>query len=169
MELDTVLRALLCVSPVIAGVVLVIYARSLTGVNGFDDLSQSDTKHRAEQGDAQAQNNFGAMYLNGRGVFPRNTTKAAEWFRQAAEQGLASAQHNLGVMYLKGEGVPQDDTQAAEWTRQAAEQGIIEAQFGLGLLYGEGRGVPQNYTQAIKWFFRAQRNRALQKLKKILT
>ena len=55
----------------------------------------------AERGDAEAQNNLGVMYDNGRGV-PRDDTEAAKWFRKAADQGIADAQYNIGVMYFNG-------------------------------------------------------------------
>ena len=74
----------------------------------------------AEQGDADAQFNLGAMYYNGYGV-PQDDVQAANWYRKAAEQGIARAQFNLGVLYGTGQGVPQDFVQAANWYRKAAE------------------------------------------------
>ena len=59
----------------------------------------------AEQGDARAQFNLGAMYANGEGV-PEDDAEAGRWYRLAAEQGNAGAQLNLGNMYADGEGVP---------------------------------------------------------------
>ena len=50
----------------------------------------------AEQGNADAQNNLGAMYDNGNGVL-QNYTEAVKWYRLAAEQGYAGAQINLGL------------------------------------------------------------------------
>ena len=44
-----------------------------------------------------AQNNLGVMYYSGEGV-PRDTAKAAEWFKKAAAQGNADAQANLDAM-----------------------------------------------------------------------
>ncbi len=40
----------------------------------------------AEQGEAQAQNNLGAMYAKGQGV-PQDYAAAIVWYRKAAEQG----------------------------------------------------------------------------------
>ncbi len=70
---------------------------------------------KAAQGDAEAQDNLGAMYANSQGV-PQDHTKAAYWFRKAVAQGGADAQCNLRVMYAKGQGVPQDYIQAAKWS-----------------------------------------------------
>ncbi len=75
----------------------------------------------AEQGNAGAQSNLGAMYQNGQGV-PQDYAKALQWYRKAAEQGKASAQNNLGVMYSKGQGVPQDYVQAHMWYNLAASR-----------------------------------------------
>ncbi len=105
----------------------------------------------ANQGDADAQNNLGALYYHGKGV-PEDDAKAVKWFRKAAEQGNAGAQYNLGVMYDKGLGVPQDHAEAVKWFRKAAEQGDADAQNNLGLMYGKGRGVPQDYVQAHMWY-----------------
>jgi TPR repeat protein len=44
----------------------------------------------AEQGDAGAQSNLGAMYANDEGV-PQDRTKAARLFQLAADQGNATA------------------------------------------------------------------------------
>ena len=68
----------------------------------------------AEQGDAEAQNTLGAMYVLGEGV-PEDATEAVKWYRKAAEQGDISAQTNLGVMYAEGKGVPQDYGEAYAW------------------------------------------------------
>lgn len=67
-----------------------------------DDVSDfRENLQAAEQGDADAQNNLGAMYAEGQGV-RQDDTEAVRWFRQAADQGLAQAQFNLGAMYYKG-------------------------------------------------------------------
>ncbi|MDR1826866.1 MAG: sel1 repeat family protein, partial [Methylobacteriaceae bacterium] len=51
----------------------------------------------AEQGDADAQNNLGVLYLNGLGV-ARNDADAVMWFGMAAEQGLPEAKRNLDAI-----------------------------------------------------------------------
>jgi hypothetical protein len=62
----------------------------------------------ADQGDADAQNNLGAMYGNGEGV-AKDDAEAVKWFRKAADQGNASAQLNLGMRYDNGWGVAEND------------------------------------------------------------
>ena len=80
----------------------------------------------AEQGDADAQNNLGFMYAQGKGV-PENDVEAVKWSRKAAEQGDAFAQYNLGVMYAQGARVPEDYVLAYAWLNLAAAQGQKEA------------------------------------------
>jgi TPR repeat protein len=79
----------------------------------------------ADQGNAMAQPNLGAMYDNGIGV---SYTEAVKWYRQAADQGDAMAQSNLGAMYDNGTGVRQDYAEAAKWYRLATDQGQAGAQ-----------------------------------------
>jgi TPR repeat protein len=103
----------------------------------------------ADQGEAAAQNNLGAMYANGQGV-PRDYAEAVKWYRKAADQGYALAQTSLGFMYEQGQGVPQDYAQAHMWYRKAADQGDAAAQLELGVMYGEGQGVRQDYAEALR-------------------
>jgi len=68
-------------------------------------------RRAAEQGNAAAQCNLGAVYAEGLGM-PQDDAEAAKWFRLSADQGDASAQFNLGNMYRQGRGVPQDQAEA---------------------------------------------------------
>ena len=102
----------------------------------------------AEAGNAEAQQNMGALHFNGIGV-PQSDAEAVKWYRRAAEQGLAISQSNLGYMLMTGRGVAEDDTLAAEWLRKAAEQGFAEAQNNLGVLYEDGRGVRRDLAEAL--------------------
>ena len=104
----------------------------------------------AEQGDASAQYNLGALYFNGQGV-TQDYAAALKWFTLAAEQGDASAQFILGVMYDNGKGVTQDYAAALKWYTLAAEQGSNESQAALSILYYEGKGVIQDYKSAHMW------------------
>ncbi|KAG0227820.1 hypothetical protein BGW42_002701 [Actinomortierella wolfii] len=52
----------------------------------------------ANDGDPNAQYNFGLMYRKGREV-EQSDAKAIEWYTKAANQGNADAQYNLGLMY----------------------------------------------------------------------
>jgi hypothetical protein len=91
------------------------------------------TKELAKEGDAEAQNNLGYMYLNGLGV-EQNDAEALRWYTKAAEQGHAYAQFHLGVKYYNGEGVKQNDAEAVRWFTKSAEQGYSYAQKWLDRL-----------------------------------
>lgn len=56
----------------------------------------------AEGGDAQAQFNLGAMYLNGEGV-AKSDQEAEKWFRLAADQENDAARRQLNEIYARNE------------------------------------------------------------------
>ncbi len=106
---------------------------------------------KAGQGDPEAQNTLGCMYMDGDGV-PQSDEEAVRLFRLSAEHGNPTPQFNLGLMYVLGRGVEQSYEEAARLFRLSAEQGDTRAQNNLGMMYREGRGVPQSYEEALKWF-----------------
>jgi hypothetical protein len=109
----------------------------------------------AQQGNADAQYQLGAMYWNGLGV-TKNDGEAVQWLRRAADQGLAVAQYDLGVAYRDGRGVAKNETDYVQWNRKAAEQGFPPAQHNLAVQYFNGiRGMPQDNAEAMKWLRRA--------------
>ena len=101
--------------------------------------SLSETRVKAEQGNAEAQHNLGVMYEKGLGV-AKDDVQAVQWYRKAADQGHAEAQYNLGFMYAQGRGVAQDYAQAVQWYRKAADQGLVQAQINLGGMYEQRPG-----------------------------
>ena len=105
----------------------------------------------AEQGDAEAQNNLGVMYGNGRGV-TQDYKEAVKWYRLAADQGDRGSQKQLGFMYDEGQGVTQDYKEAMKWYRLVADQGDTSAQYMLGFMYAMGRGVRRDNIYAHMWW-----------------
>lgn len=130
---------------------LKFYISQMTKVHRTD---LTDISNAAKQGDVEAQNNLGLMYVKGKGV-PQDYAEAAKWFRKAAEKGFAPAQYNLGITYQVGKGAPQDYAEAARWYLKAAEQGHADAQNNLGFMYQNGEGVPQDYAKTVKWWLKA--------------
>ena len=101
----------------------VLSALGLNQAVWADDASVfRETLQLAEQGNAKAQYNLGAMYANGRGV-RQDYAEAFKWFRQAAEQGNAKAQYNLGAMYHNGQGVRRNFHLSKEWFGKACDGG----------------------------------------------
>ena len=124
--------------------------------SGDDGVKQSYTEAfkwfslAAEQGNAEAQCDLGAMFWIGAGT-EQSYIEALKWLHRAAEQKNAAAQCALGVMYRNGDGVEQNDSEAFKWFSLAAEQGNAIAQRGLGLMYVTGNGVKVNYAEACRW------------------
>ncbi len=107
-------------------------AGEVEGVAAFDrgnyETAMAEFRPLAEQGDARAQFNLGAMYLNGWGVL-QDYGEALKWYRLAADHGLADAEFILGFLYDIGRGVRQDSVAAAQWYRKAAEHGDAATQM----------------------------------------
>ncbi len=107
-------------------------------------------KPLAEEGNANAQNNLGALYARGLGV-KKNDVEAVRLYKLAAEQGNADGEANLAFQYEKGLGVDKDLTLAVSWYRKAAEQLQPTALFSMGLYYAYGVGVEKDKVEAFKW------------------
>lgn len=105
----------------------------------------------AEWGDAKAQHNLGALFLEGLEL-KQDYAEALKWHTLAAEQGMPLAQHDLATLYLEGLGVEEDLEKAAYWLEKAAQQGDAKAQNNLGILYATGQGVAEDLVQAHTWF-----------------
>ena len=99
------------------------YAKGLAAAQSGDFATAlKEWRPLAEQGVAQAQDNLGLMYENGKGVV-QDYAEAVKWYRLAAEQGDAYAQSNLGVMYEIGQGVLQDNILSHMWYNIASANG----------------------------------------------
>jgi TPR repeat protein len=90
----------------------------------------------ADQGDPEAQNALGFMYVVGEGV-PKDYAHALSWFHKSAAQGFPNAQTAIGSMYRDGYGVPKDYAQAEIWYRKAIAQGYEDAKKKLAALKRE--------------------------------
>src|SRR5262249_31883770 len=109
-------------------------------------------KLAADQGDAQAQNNLGLFYEEGRGGLQKDDREATRLYKLSADQGNADGQYNLGVNYRDGlGGVSKDDREAARLFKLSADHGSYVAQGNLGVMYANGWGVQQDYVAAHMW------------------
>jgi len=111
-------------------------------------------RNLAEQGNAEARYDLGAMYWNGRGV-TKDYDEAVRLIRQSAAQGYPPAEYDLGISYRDGLGNSRDDAEAARWNMKAAEHGFAPAQHNVAARYMSGRGVPRDEAQAAQWFRKA--------------
>ena len=107
----------------------------------------------ANQGNAEAQNEFGNKYYWGQGV-KCNYEEAFRWYKKSAELGFERGQRNLGFMYRYGLGVAKDTTEAIAWFMKAADQNNSSAMSALGELYRYKKA----YGEALSWFKKAAAN-----------
>jgi hypothetical protein len=105
----------------------------------------------AEEGNAEAQDNLGRLFLSGRGV-PEDHVAAVGWLTKAANQGRTRAQVLLGFVYEGDFGVAADDAEAARWFAKAAEQGDLIGETRIANDYYNGRGVGQDVAEAARWY-----------------
>ena len=113
-------------------------------------------KKAAEHGNAQAEEQLGALYEYGlEDLVPQDYREAIKWYKQAAEHGSARAQFALGLRYSEGDLVPQNSKESAKWIRKSAESGYPKAQYTIGLCYLVGEGVAKSDAEAAKWFRKA--------------
>jgi len=82
----------------------------------------SEIQQKAEQGDALAQAQMGAMYQLGRNGVEKNAQESARWMLKSAEQGLVEAEVFMAALYDRGLGVKQNVNTATQWYEKAAAQ-----------------------------------------------
>ncbi|MBZ5635088.1 MAG: hypothetical protein LAO55_18350 [Acidobacteriia bacterium] len=68
----------------------------------------------ADQGNALAQYEIGAMYERGWGS-EQDLEEALKWLQKSADQGFSPAQDLIADIYDRGLGVPADHAKAKEW------------------------------------------------------
>jgi len=98
-----------------------------------------ELKKAAEEGDAQAQAQWGLLLATGEGVL-QDMEQALTWLRKAADQGEIAAMFNLGVILEKGLSGEVNFDEAALWYWLAAELGDVQAKMKLGTMLIKGLG-----------------------------
>jgi uncharacterized protein len=107
----------------------------------------------ADQDLAAAQNNLGAMYLDGRGV-PADAVMAQSYYRRAAQRGNAEGEMNLALLILTKR-IPGNVGEGISWLGSAARQGFAPAEAQLAQIYLDGVLVSPDYVRAHELFQRA--------------
>lgn len=109
---------------------------------------------QALQGDSDALNDLGWLWLNGSRLEP-NPLLAKRIFKIAAVLGSSEALFNLAEQAFYGKGVMTNPVLAIDYYEQAFESGIPCAAKSLGGLYERGDdGVPIDHAKAIDWYKR---------------
>ena len=120
-------------------------------VSNDDELEQQRgielLRQAAEQNDAEALYQLGALSVEGRGV-PESTVQGFQYCKRAAELGYPPAFYQLAALYATGRGTATDEEQAIYWGRKAIEQGNTKAMYSIGrtLLL---RGKPEETNEAV--------------------
>lgn len=116
------------------------------------DLNKALAIYRrlAKEGNSEAMNELGKMYLNGDGI-KKNYDIAFSLFSKAAKANYLKAICNLAFMYQKGIGQKIDFRKALQLYRKAAISGSAQGYYGAGYLLYKGLGVEQSYSEAIKY------------------
>ena len=108
---------------------------------------------------ANAYNQLGSIYLNGRLEVLKDADEALKAFRMVAEtvdskQFHKTCDYNSGLVYKDmEETVRADDLfrSAFEISKEMAEAGSIYNMYWLGHCYRFGNGVTQSYQEAVQW------------------
>ena len=66
---------------------------------------------------------------------PKDTKRAAFYYKKAAELGHIQAMNDIGVAYADGDGVVHSDRLAIKWFEESAKLGNSEAMYNLALGY----------------------------------
>jgi len=116
----------------------------LFSASSFADVF-SETKEQAEQGNALAQAQMGAMYQLGRNGVDKDAQQSAKWMLKAADQGLVEAQVFMAALYDRGLGVKHSVKTATQWYEKAAAQKHGTALAILGRNDVAKGGIAFNY------------------------
>jgi len=110
---------------------------------------------KAEKGDADAQQQVGAAYCNGRGV-AQDYQQARIWLQKAAEQKNLRAISWLGFLSANGYGVPQDQAKAFQYYLTAAMGGNdVSDEMQVAERYARGNGVNASDVESLSWYDKA--------------
>ena len=102
-----------------------------------------------DNGNADAMNDLGALYYEGR-VFEQDFEKAVNYYIMAADHGSRQAQENLGYCYYYGRSVPVDYEKAFHYYALGAFDGHIISLYKIGDMYLNGYYVKKNPIEAFK-------------------
>ncbi|MDO8845533.1 tetratricopeptide repeat protein [Methylicorpusculum sp.] len=129
--------------------VCVFVLSCITLAHAEEAVPKIPIKESAEQGNALAQAQLGALFLLGRDGYEVNVQEAAVWMLKAAEQGLLEAEVIVAAMYDRGLGMPQDVKKATQWYEKAAAKGHGASLAILGKNEAAKGSVAFNY-QAVR-------------------
>jgi hypothetical protein len=106
----------------------------------------ADVRHRADQGDPDAELKLGAAYANGQNGVP-NYTESAKWLMRSADHGNVTAAAVLGAFDWAGRGGTQGGyVDAYMWSAIAQAQGDQASSYRVSIL--QSRMSPAESAEA---------------------
>lgn len=132
-------------------------AMNMAGLTGQPDVKKAMEHLNKSMANcyAEAANELGIIYLDGRLDQPKDQDKAMELFLKGADLGNATAMKNVAVMYRNGIGRKADQAQALKWyliagaagyNQDGYEQVIEEARKDL-----KPEEIKKSEEEAQKW------------------
>jgi hypothetical protein len=106
-------------------------------------------KLSADQGDADAQFNYGILFSNGEGL-AQDKSVAAHYYQLPADQGNADSQVNYAILLQTGGGIAQDKSLAAHDCKFSADQGKLLLQSSSGILLSNGDGTLPGHSLGVE-------------------
>lgn len=128
-----------------------VWEWSSSNVTCLNERELIEVMHRADNGDANAQDVLGTDYLASCGA-NELSSRGIDLLERAAIKGNVHAQLTLGKAYADGKTVPKDEVKAASWIGKAASAGNAPAQNDLGLMYELGVGLAKDPSHAAQLF-----------------
>lgn len=108
-------------------------------------------KNKAKEGNPEAMNALGIIYLNGV-IVPVNEKEGLKWIEKAAQNGYLKAWHNLGTLYQKGIKGSKNLDKALYYFKKSSENGYNLSLFNWGEMVKNGEGAPQNFVKSLEIF-----------------
>lgn len=99
----------------------------------------------AQQGDAEAMNNYGLMLMKGEGM-PKNLEEAERYFRMSSDLGNSFAQNNIGMLIKKT-----DPEEAKRLFYLSASQSNLSGMNNYGLMLMKSEKL-EDRIEALSWF-----------------
>jgi len=134
------------------------YRDGTGGVTKDERESVAWFRRAADLDNAEAYDNLGFLYLEGRGV-PANLAIASGYFRASTEKGWKQGQYNHGMDFFFGRGVERDHARAVSWWESASAGGHKRATFLLGYCLMNGYGIRKDAARAVACWESASNDR----------
>ena len=110
-------------------------------------------KSAIDDGNADAMNDLGALYYDGRGCH-QDFAEAVHYYDMAAKLGNRQAQENLGYCYYYGRNVAVDYQKAFHYFALGAFDGHLISLYKIGDMYQNGYYVEKNPAAAFRIYER---------------